>query len=1034
MRIPELFKRSLRIDGIHADVLIDDEDRLYGDEREHYAKPHDVSDEPRDDHGRWTDGGYNADDVAIANSTSRNSGAVGKNAVIPRVAREVVDGIASKRGTGKGSLKVLDFGAGKAAAHALAMRADGYDVTAYEFGGNVGGNHDPDAMKRQYDVVYASNVINVQNSQKMLESTLEQIAASTKPDGVAVMNLPQDPRKGAWSGKNADDFSTLQRELEKRFEKVERDGMVFRAESPKPKEGKDDRMNYSAAPLRERLERAKARYARKHDVSGEARDADGKWTEGGSVRRGKVGDMLAAGEVVTTASGRKTTPFPKLASDTNRKTAATVKRVDAWLHANAVAEAESRGDDFVLQQFKSENPAKMPPASKDSMEEYLFGGEPAEVPKPFTKPLAKTEPDPEPEQHWYGMTYRPPSLGAIPKGSYEHKSHPDFRHGQISYDRPLTGKEQSDFELTPIRNDSELPALARGVAERMGPYVAKYLAPGAEKLLKGFLNHGQAAKDLGHVDHEKVIAELRKQHSQPDESLKEKEKKQVADAIARGDIDSHPDYPELTAHATGEADDEQDGWSPENHVKIAADSIDKLRGQDVYRLLDSAPPEHMKKMAAHILKHRPELSDDIHDAAVDIEDERGGSESPQLPATPRKSPGSLFGDDGPDTSGHIPPVPAKARQTGLFSADDLAGQGQKHLFDAGPPSVKDKRSRTPQGSLFGPSTLEQIADEHTERSRGNAPMPKQKSMFSRARIADAVEQAVMRYSGWVTVGGSPGPNGKHEGGTPVQFGHDGTVTKGPAALKGAKLGGGKKLPPKAPDWFHGKASQFPPVGSKSAGAPDAKPPAKPIDRMKTVSKDLEKGDIPAQGQKEAAKAAKGTAKAFDSKMEQVSPTPTPEHHAIAAKVNAHMAKAKVVGISGKKLAAADTHDPFALLLDSFKAKFNESWEQVKAKTTKGHDKPGGGIDSNQNKKPPDTTASLPNEAARLFAPKAVKQPEPERATQEQIQAAGEDFTKKNNEYLAKHKKWLADYNQKEAEAKAAGKTMKELGYKFGTPL
>ena len=73
----------------------------------------------------------------------------------------------------------------------------------------------------------------------------------------------------------------------------------------------------------------------------------------------------------------------------------------------------------------------------------------------------------------------------------------------------------------------------------------------------------------------------------------------------------------------GESEPELNGWTPENHVKIAADSIQKLRGQDVYRLLDSAPPEGMEKMAKYILKHRPELVDDIRDAKIDIQDERG---------------------------------------------------------------------------------------------------------------------------------------------------------------------------------------------------------------------------------------------------------------------------------------------------------------------------------------------------------------------------------------------------------------------------
>jgi len=48
-------------------------------------------------------------------------------------------------------------------------------------------------------------------------------------------------------------------------------------------------------------------------------------------------------------------------------------RVDAWLLANAVAEAEARSDRFNLLQFQAENPRGIPQASKDAMELYLFG-------------------------------------------------------------------------------------------------------------------------------------------------------------------------------------------------------------------------------------------------------------------------------------------------------------------------------------------------------------------------------------------------------------------------------------------------------------------------------------------------------------------------------------------------------------------------------------------------------------------------------------------------------------------------------------
>ena len=101
--------------------------------------------------------------------------------------------------------------------------------------------------------------------------------------------------------------------------------------------------------------------------------------------------MLSSGEVVLTSSGRKTTPFPQIKTDTNRKATATVKQVDAWLRDNAIAEARSRNDDFNARQFEFENPAKMPQASKDSMEEYLFGHQPV-VPKPFLNPVTPPPP------------------------------------------------------------------------------------------------------------------------------------------------------------------------------------------------------------------------------------------------------------------------------------------------------------------------------------------------------------------------------------------------------------------------------------------------------------------------------------------------------------------------------------------------------------------------------------------------------------------------------------------------------------------
>ncbi|MBB76647.1 MAG: hypothetical protein CMJ75_19240 [Planctomycetaceae bacterium] len=115
------------------------------------------------------------------------------------------------------------------------------------------------------------------------------------------------------------------------------------------------------------------------------RDAE-QTPEAPQPRQGKVGDAFAAGEVALTSSGRQTTPFPKVDTTSDRKAGNTVKRVEQWLMQNALAEAQSRGDEFNALQFEA-NQAKPSQADKDAAEEYLFGQQPDVVPsilKPMT--------------------------------------------------------------------------------------------------------------------------------------------------------------------------------------------------------------------------------------------------------------------------------------------------------------------------------------------------------------------------------------------------------------------------------------------------------------------------------------------------------------------------------------------------------------------------------------------------------------------------------------------------------------------------
>jgi len=48
-------------------------------------------------------------------------------------------------------------------------------------------------------------------------------------------------------------------------------------------------------------------------------------------------------------------------------------------------------------------------------------------------------------------------------------------------------------------------------------------------------------------------------------------------------------------------------------IKISADHISKLRKSNVFRVMDEAPAKIRKRLAAHIVKHRPEFHSEIED-------------------------------------------------------------------------------------------------------------------------------------------------------------------------------------------------------------------------------------------------------------------------------------------------------------------------------------------------------------------------------------------------------------------------------------
>lgn len=135
---------------------------------------------------------FNEMEIKIANATSRSNGASAINkdgsirAIVPKYVAEHINKEDS----------VLDFGAGKGAVHTKWLREEGFNVTAYDFGENcIEGLHDKNALQKQYKVIMASNVLNVNSSMPMLFETLKQIDHSLAPGGEFICNYPASPRK-----------------------------------------------------------------------------------------------------------------------------------------------------------------------------------------------------------------------------------------------------------------------------------------------------------------------------------------------------------------------------------------------------------------------------------------------------------------------------------------------------------------------------------------------------------------------------------------------------------------------------------------------------------------------------------------------------------------------------------------------------------------------------------------------------------------------------------------------------------------------
>ena len=133
---------------------------------------------------------FTQEEIKIANATYRSKGSsvFDKDGNVRSiVARFVASSISKDK-------KILDFGCGSEFIQGKYLRDLGFDVSGWDFGNNKP-KECVEKPEQVYDVVYASNVLNVISSRQMLMETLEQIRDCLNDGGMFIANYPQSPRK-----------------------------------------------------------------------------------------------------------------------------------------------------------------------------------------------------------------------------------------------------------------------------------------------------------------------------------------------------------------------------------------------------------------------------------------------------------------------------------------------------------------------------------------------------------------------------------------------------------------------------------------------------------------------------------------------------------------------------------------------------------------------------------------------------------------------------------------------------------------------
>lgn len=134
----------------------------------------------------------------FVNRTSRSSGAVGTRPVCYKWALRLTStgiwmgGLGTSFRLSPERVRVLDFGCGKGARHALALKAAGLaEVHPWDIGDNSPGAGKPAG---KYNLVILSNVLNVQPNSWDMTRVLKEAWSYVDKMGFMIMNYPKHPR------------------------------------------------------------------------------------------------------------------------------------------------------------------------------------------------------------------------------------------------------------------------------------------------------------------------------------------------------------------------------------------------------------------------------------------------------------------------------------------------------------------------------------------------------------------------------------------------------------------------------------------------------------------------------------------------------------------------------------------------------------------------------------------------------------------------------------------------------------------------